>query len=94
MILGISRPVAEILAGLALSDLDSIAERRFRSLRPRWEARPALWRRLIHAGDSGDFRPGKEFILRSLQLLSSELLHSEDDPHAFKEGDSGAHPRG
>jgi hypothetical protein len=21
-------------------------------------------------------------------------LHSENDPHAFKEGDSGAHPRG
>ena len=94
VILGISRPVADILAGLTLSDLDSIAERRFRSLRPRWEDRPALWRRLIHSGDSGDFRRGKEFILRSLQLLSSELLHSEDDPHAFKGGDSGVHPRG
>jgi hypothetical protein len=94
VILGISRPVAEILAGLALSDLDSIAERRFRSLRPRWENRPALWRRLLHSGDSADFRRGKEFVLRSLQLLSSELIHSEDDPREFrKDDDSGAPPR-
>jgi hypothetical protein len=95
VILGISRPVAEILAGLALSDLDSIAERRFRSLRPRWEDRPALWRRLIHSGESADFRRGKEFLLRSLQLLGGELLNSEDDSKDFKkESDSGARPRG
>ena len=95
VILGVSHPVAEILAGLALSDLDSIAERRFRSLRPRWEDRPALWRRLIHLGEVGDYRRGKEFILRSLQLLGGELMNSEARLQAFERAsDSAAHPRG
>jgi hypothetical protein len=93
VILGISRPVAEILGGLALSDLDSIAERRFRSLRPRWEDRPALWRKLLHSGQSTDFRRGKEFTLRSLQLLSFELLHSEEEPAPLNHRDFSASPR-
>jgi hypothetical protein len=94
MLLGISPCVAEILTALSLADLDLIAERRFRSLRPRWEDRPALWRKLLHSGESADFRRGREFILRSLQLLAGELLASEADREVTRRGrDSGVRPR-
>jgi hypothetical protein len=95
LLLGISRPVADILASLPLAELDAIAERRYRSLRPRWDDQPALWRQLLLSGTSSDFRRGREFILRSLQLVSGELLNRKADARgATRSGDLGGASRG
>jgi hypothetical protein len=93
-LLGLSRPVAEIIAGLTLEELDWIAERRFRTLRPRWEDRPEQWRKLLLSAEGSDFRRGREFNVQSLKLLAGELLASEVGPRPLpKEGDSYARSR-
>lgn len=79
LMLGISRPVTDIIASLTLTDLDRIAERRFRRLRPRWEDRPALWRRLLLSVETADFRREREFNLRALQLVTGELALAPTD---------------
>lgn len=79
-LLGVSCAVAEIIAGLSLEELDLIAERRFRSLRPRWEDRPALWRKLLLSVESSDYRREREFNLLSLKLVIGELLSSGTGP--------------
>ena len=45
VLLGIAPSVAEIIAKPHLQDLDRIAERQYRHVRPRWEDRPAVWPR-------------------------------------------------
>ena len=95
VLLGISSPVTEIIAGLTLEELDWIAERRFRALRPRWEDRPALWRKLLLSAESSDFRKERESNLLALKLLAGELLASEAASVRLpKEGDSRARPSG
>jgi len=79
LMLGISHPVADVIASLTLTDLDRIAEKRFRRLRPRWEERPTLWRELLLSVNSTDFRRSREFNLRALQLAAGEL--SVAPPH-------------
>ena len=78
--LGICHPVADLIASLTLTDLDRIAEKRFRRLRPRWEERPALWRQLLLSVDSNDFRRERDFNLRALQLAAGELSFAPRDP--------------
>ena len=73
-LLGMTPPVAEVIAGLSLTDIDRIVDRRFRHLRPRWEDRPAVWRQLLRAAQSPDIRQTREVNLRGLQLLAGDLL--------------------
>jgi hypothetical protein len=68
--------VADIIVGLSLSDIELLVERRFRHVRPRWEDRPAVWRALLLAAESEDFRKKRDFDLYSLQLLTGDLWHS------------------
>jgi len=75
-LLGVLAPVAEVIATLALTDIDRIVERRFRHLRPRWEDRPAVWRALLAAAESQDFRKTRDFNIYSLQLITGELWTS------------------
>jgi hypothetical protein len=56
-----------------LSDLDRIVERNFHHLRPRWEDRPGVWRALLLAAESEDFRRMRDFDLYSLQLITGDL---------------------
>lgn len=79
LMLGISRPVADVILSLSLTDLDRIAEKRFRRLRPRWEDRPALWRQLLLSVDAADFRKEREFNLRALQLVAGQLAVTAQD---------------
>ena len=79
LMLGISRPVADVILSLPLTDLDRIAEKRFRRLRPRWEDCPALWRQLLLSVEATDFRKEREFNLRALQLVAGQLALAVPD---------------
>ena len=73
-LLGISPGVAATLASFSLTDLDRIAERRFRYVRPRWEDRPIVWRQLLLSASTADARQVRDAHLRALQLLTGELI--------------------
>ena len=73
-LLGAHPGVLEIIASLSLGEIDRLAERRFRDVRPRWEDRPALWQKLIQSAASPDIRLKRELDLTGLQLLVSDLL--------------------
>jgi hypothetical protein len=72
VLLGVEPEVAEVIAGLSLSDIEILVGRRFRHVRPRWEDRPAIWRVLLSAAASTDFRKMRDFNLYSLQLATGE----------------------
>jgi hypothetical protein len=72
-LLGAHPGVLEIIASLSLSEIDRLAEVRFRDVRPRWEDRPALWQKLIQSAASPDIRLKRELDLTGLQLLVSDL---------------------
>lgn len=78
VILGMSQKVAEIIATLELSDIDRISERHFDHLRPRWETRPLIWRKLLVAAQANDANELRLFDLHVLQLLAGELFPSEN----------------
>jgi hypothetical protein len=72
--MGMARQVAPLIAALTLTEIERIAERRFRWLRPRWEDQPAVWRQLLRSAQSVDTRGARDFNLRGLQLLTGDLL--------------------
>jgi hypothetical protein len=76
VLLGVIPEVAELIAELSLTDIDIIVERRFQHVRPRWEDRPAVWKRLLLTAESEDFRKTRDFNLYSLQLVTGELWTS------------------
>ena len=66
--------VAALLQSVSLTELERLAERRYRFLRPRWEDRPAVWHQLLESAATRDYRDAREFNIRGLQLLVGELL--------------------
>lgn len=72
-LLGVRRQVAELIAELSPTDIESIVQQRFRHIRPRWEDRPAVWQMLLRAAESEDFRRMRDFDLYGVQLLTGEL---------------------
>ena len=74
VLLGISQPVAEAISILRLRDIDRIADRHFRRLRPRWEDRPAVWRQLLACSRETDVYAAHEFVLHALQLTTASAL--------------------
>jgi len=75
-LLGVGPEVARIMASFSLTELDRAVERRFRYVRPRWEDRPAAWRALLLAAQTGDARRIREVNLRAIQLMTGDLLAS------------------
>lgn len=73
-LLGVHPRVAELIGALSMSEIERVAERRGRYVRPRWEDRPAVWHELIQAACSPDIRRTREFCLHGLQLLTGDLL--------------------
>jgi hypothetical protein len=73
-LLGITPPVAELIASLSVTEIDQVVERRFRHVRPRWEDRPTVWRRLLLSAEVEDLRRARDFNVYSLQLLTADLL--------------------
>ena len=80
VLLGVIPGVAELITELSLTDIDTIVERRFQHVRPRWEDRPAVWERLLLKAESEDFRKTRDFNLYSLQLVTGELWTSTGRP--------------
>jgi len=79
ILLGMAAPVAEVIASLRFDEIDRIAQKRFRNVRPRWDDRPAVWRRLLVAAQTDDERRMAAFNLHGLQLLAGELLPQEEN---------------
>jgi hypothetical protein len=69
-----SRPTAEIIAQLQLTEIDRIAERRFRHLQPRWQDRPNVWRSLLAAAESSSIAALRRADLHALDLVAGELM--------------------
>lgn len=74
VLLGISPSVSEVISTLRLRDIDRIADRHFRRLRPRWEDRPAVWRQLLACSRETDVDAAHEFVLHALQLTAAGSL--------------------
>ena len=74
VVFGMARDVAPIVAGLALSDIETIAERQFRHVRPRWEQQPQIWRELLLAAHRDDAEAMRGFVVHALQLLMGEIV--------------------
>lgn len=81
-LLGISQPVAAAIATLRLRDIDRIADRHFRRLRPRWEDRPAMWCQLLACSRETDVDAAHEFVLHALQLTTAVALPAATPAHA------------
>ena len=64
----------ELIAQLPITEIWPLAERYFRYVRPRWEDRPAVWRRLLLSAQSKDIRRARAFSLYGIQLLTAELM--------------------
>ena len=74
VLLGMNPSVGEAISTLRLSDIDRIADRHFRRLRPRWEDRPAVWRQLLACSKESDVDAAHEFVLHALQLTAASAL--------------------
>lgn len=74
ILLGMSRPAAEVIARLQLTEIDRIADRRFRHLRPRWQDRPDYWRSLLAASESSNTAASRRTDLHALALVTGELM--------------------
>jgi hypothetical protein len=78
LLLGLSRPVADLIAGLHLPDVDRISERHYQYLRPRWDNQPSVWKHLLDASRTGDQTASTAFVLRGLQLVAGHLVPCKD----------------
>jgi len=74
LLLGMSAAVSDIIASLSLVEIDRIAERQFRHVRPRWEDRPELWLKLLSASQTPDIRRARDINLRGLQLIVGAIV--------------------
>jgi hypothetical protein len=72
--LGMSPTCSVLIASLTLQDLETIAHRQYKCLRPRWADRPAVWRALLGAARQADPQPLSDFRLYGAQLIIGELL--------------------
>jgi hypothetical protein len=73
-LLGITTDVANGIAQLPITEIAPVAERYLRYVRPRWEDRPAVWRRLLLSAQSEDTFRARDFSLYGIQLLTAELM--------------------
>jgi len=76
LLFGMSKEVAILIGALTPQEIDVIASRHSRELRPRWEDMPSFWNHLLSAARSTDDLRLREVHLYSLQLIASELLGS------------------
>jgi len=72
--LGLSPGCAEVIADLRLQDLQRIVVTHCAWIRPRWEARPDIWRRLLSMPDQPGSRPLATGDNRGLHLFFGNVL--------------------
>ncbi len=81
---------ARILLGLPAAAITAIAAQRLQSLqqllpvqaaaiRPRWEAKPEIWRKLLQVAIQGPPARFRHLQLWGLQLMASDLLRQADE---------------
>jgi hypothetical protein len=80
ILLGMPQSVSHLIVGLRFEGIARIARKRFRHVRPRWDDRPAVWRRLLLAAQSDDASDLRAVHLHALQLLTGELLAGSEGP--------------
>lgn len=80
ILFGMSRAAAEVIVGLQLTEIDRIADRRFRHLCPRWQDRPEVWRSLLAASESSSATPLRRTDLYALALVTAELMPLRGGP--------------
>ena len=80
VLLGMAQSVSHRIAGLRFDEIERIAHKRYRHVRPRWDDRPAVWRRLLLAAQSDDAKLMGAVSLHALQLLTGELLVDGERP--------------
>jgi hypothetical protein len=66
--------VSLTIAELPITVLDQLVKKHHKHLRPRWEDRPAVWRRLLASAQTEDIRRARDFSLYGIQLLTAELI--------------------
>lgn len=74
LLLGMAPSVATMLVELGPQDVERIAARHGRHLRPRWEDLPQFWSNLLQAADGNDEDSLYKLHLHGIQLLGSELI--------------------
>jgi len=77
VVLGLFRPVAEVIGAMQLTELDAIADRHFHRLAPRWTDRPAIWRKLLLAAASDKASVAREFDLHALQAMLGDVIRAQ-----------------
>ena len=85
VLFGMVPAVAKIIAALRFDDIDRIAQKHFGHVRPRWDDRPAVWRKLLFAAQANEEDAMGDFNLHGLQLLTGELLAGSGKPGASSE---------
>lgn len=74
LLLGLAPAVADIIASLRPREIRRIIARHSGQLRPRWEASPQFWQRLLMAATGGTDTSLIDVHLNGLQLLGAELI--------------------
>jgi hypothetical protein len=74
VLFSMSTTVAQTIAEMRFSEIESVAEYQCRHVRPRWEDRPWLWVSLLKAAASNDQGAMRQFHIHALQLLTGESL--------------------
>jgi hypothetical protein len=74
---GMHPAVAQSLAALTPTEIESIVEHHFRRARPRWEDRYGFWRQMLQAAESGNLRRAREVDLRGLRLIGAAITSGE-----------------
>jgi hypothetical protein len=72
--LGLSAGCTQVIGDLRLQDLQRIAVTHSAWIRPRWENRPDIWRRLLRTGDEPGLRPVATRSIRELYLFFGHVL--------------------
>jgi hypothetical protein len=71
VVLGMTEGVAGAIAKLRFEEIDRIAERRSKYIRPRWSDRPGVWREILSGRSESSQRDAD---LHGVQLIAGELL--------------------
>lgn len=72
LLLGTPATCATLIGGCSLRQISVLAERHAEWLRPRWAARPQVWRGLLLAAGSGEPRQLEQAQMHGLTLLAAE----------------------
>lgn len=72
--LGLSPGCTQVIGDLRLQDLQRIAVNHSAWIRPRWEARPDVWRRLLRMSDQPESRSSAVGSTRELYLFFGHVL--------------------